>query len=170
MPEKIPHKKIASGLKEMVRIDQKMRLQNTTSDTAWDPEIDKVNTRRIKEIVAEIGWPTVSKVGEEGMKNAWLIVQHSPDFKFQETCLDLMKNEPETEVSKKTIAYLEDRVRMHQNRPQLYGTQFRSINGKFGLYEVEDPDNLDVRRLEAGMEPIAEYTQKINSDYGIKND
>ena len=62
------------------------------------------------------------------------------------------------DVSATDVAYLEDRVRVREGRPQLYGTQFsRQADGTMDHGPVEDPEHLDERRAAAGMQPIAEY-------------
>ena len=42
-------------------------------------EGDATRTKRLKNIVAAYGWPTVALIGRDGVDAAWLIVQHSPD-------------------------------------------------------------------------------------------
>jgi len=88
-------------------------------------ELDHQNTERMKEIVAAIGWPTISKVGEEASKAAWLLVQHADrDVAFQEYCLMLMKVAAFTgDVSPGDLRYLTDRVQINKGLPQVYGTQ-----------------------------------------------
>ncbi|HZA03682.1 MAG TPA: DUF6624 domain-containing protein, partial [Propionibacteriaceae bacterium] len=44
---------------------------------------DQARTERLREIVAEHGWPTQTLVGDDGATAAWAIAQHSdldPDF------------------------------------------------------------------------------------------
>lgn len=65
--EYINYPGIASEIKGLVDIDQDMRERSLTDDY-WDETIDAKHTERMKEIVSEIGWPTVSKVGPEGAK------------------------------------------------------------------------------------------------------
>jgi hypothetical protein len=170
--EKVPeilYPEITSELGAMVLVDQDMREKNLQDRKIWDEEVDKKNTDRLKEIISKIGWPTRSKVGEEGMQNAWLLVQHADhDVDFQKHCLDLMKSENPEEVDTKRIAYLEDRVRLAQGKPQLYGTQFTDIDGKFGPRPIEDEENVDQRRGEIGMEPMEEYRKKMYEKYGFK--
>jgi hypothetical protein len=165
---KISYPQITLELEAMVEADQDMREKNLQNDEAWDEEVDKRNTEKLKEIVAKIGWPTRSKVGEEGMQNAWLLVQHADrDIDFQIHCLELMKAEGVGEVDKKRVAYLEDRVRVNQGKLQLYGTQFIDHEGTFGPRPIEDEEQVNERRAEMGMESIEEYTQKIHEKYGL---
>lgn len=73
-----------------------------------------------------------------------------------------MKKEKGGEVDKNEIAYLEDRVRVNEGKPTLYGTQFyRNPEGVMTCYLVEDPANLDKRRKAMGLEPFAEYEKSI---------
>lgn len=77
--------------------------------------IDQENTNRMREIVSEIGWPTISKVGERASNAAWIIVQHAdrqPDF--QAYCLPLVKEGFDAgQVNPSNYAYLYDRVKNH---------------------------------------------------------
>ncbi len=65
------------------------------------------------------------------------------------------------------IAYLEDRVRVAQGRPQLYGTQFDDPGVNFGPKEVQDRINLDKRRLKVGLSSFADYQELMYETYGI---
>lgn len=167
-PGKIIYPQIAAELKAMVEVDQDMREKNLQDDGVWDEGVDKRNTEKLKEIVAKIGWPIRSKVGEEGMQNAWLLVQHADrDKDFQIYCLELMKAESTGEVDRKRIAYLEDRIRVNHGKLQLYGTQFIDHEGIFGPRPIEDEEHVNERRAEMGMESIEEYTRKIHEKYGL---
>ncbi|KXJ97937.1 MAG: hypothetical protein UZ19_OD1000840 [Parcubacteria bacterium OLB19] len=131
-------------------------------------EIDKKHSDRMKQIVAEIGWPTVSKVGEIGAHNAWLLIQHADhDVDFQEYCLQLMKEASVGEVSMIDVAYLTDRVCVNRGRGQLYGTQFKQEGGKHIPKTIEDEENVDVRRAEVGMGPLSEQVDDMYKAYPL---
>jgi hypothetical protein len=108
-------------------------------------------------LLATQGWPGQALVGEEGAQAAWLLAQHAdrhPDL--QRAFLDALRGAvAQGEASPAHLAYLEDRVRVHAGQPQLYGTQFTVTDGEFGPYPIEDPQRLDARRTEAGLEPFA---------------
>ena len=146
------HQAIADEIIAMSEADQAMRNSET-----WDESIDVKNTQRMKEIIAAIGWPTISKVGSQASFMAWLLIQHADrDNEFQQFCLALMKAEPANEVERQNIAYLEDRVRVHQNQPQIYGTQFyTNEQGELAPSPIEDPENVDKRRAEVGLGTLA---------------
>ncbi|HLI08537.1 MAG TPA: DUF6624 domain-containing protein [Ktedonobacteraceae bacterium] len=155
-------KAIANEIMKMSEVDQQMRKRGQ-----WDASIDVANTQRMKEIVEHMGWPTRSKVGSPASKMAWQLVQHADhDRAFQQACLDLMKAQAPGEVSPVNIAYLEDRVRVAEGRPQVYGTQFYSDEaGKVGPRPIEDPDHVDERRQAVGLQPLSDYAREVEQSY-----
>ena len=123
-------------------------------------EIDTGNTEWLKEIVAEGGWPTYSEVGIDGGDAAWLLVQHADaDSQFQRKCLELMTELPKEEISQPNLAYLTDRVLLAEGKSQIYGTQFVRREGKWIPLRLEDAENVDARRAEVGLPPLAEYAE-----------
>lgn len=145
--EKIQYPEIATKLKSMRDDDQTMRAKNLENPEEWDEVLDKKNTDDLKQIIEEIGWPTITKVGVDGANHAWILAQHADhDPNFQGHCLEMLKQLPDGEIEKWNIAYLEDRVRINRKRPQLYGTQFYDDpSGKYGPREIENPEELDKR-------------------------
>ena len=156
-------KTLVSDILSMVEVDQNARKHWEETGESWGRDMDRNHTERLKKIVSEIGWPTISRVGEEASRAAWLLVQHADhDRAFQQNCLDLMKNEAEGEVNKQDIAFLEDRVRVGMSQPILYGTQFfDDAEGKFGPRPIEDRDHLDERRAAMGLSPFEEYEEEM---------
>lgn len=160
----------AEEIRAMGTKDQVMRqraLENKgIIESGEDEQLDRENTDRMKEIVARIGWPTTSKVGEETSHMAWLLVQHADhDVAFQKQCLELMKSETKEEVDKVDVAYLEDRVRKNEGKPQLYGTQFHEEGEHYGPWPIEEPEKVDERRKALGLESIEEYEQALREKY-----
>lgn len=77
-----------------------------------------------------------------------------------------MEQCPAEEVAKIDLAYLTDRVRLGDGKPQIYGTQIEIKDGRWQPRDVEDPENLDRRRKEIGLPPIAEYLKSAQELYG----
>ncbi len=135
-------------------------------DGLWDEvaKIDAENTAWLKEIVDESGWPTYSEVGVDGGDAAWLILQHADkDPGFQRRCLDLMASLPKQEVSQMNLAALMDRVLLAEGKNQLYGTQFVVRDGEWVPLRLEDEENVDARRAEVGLPPLAEYKEVLEA-------
>jgi hypothetical protein len=121
-------------------------------------DIDAENRRWLKRIVARHGWPGKSLFGADGAHAAWLLVQHADaDVPFQKECLQLMDRAPAGEVAIEDVAYLTDRVRLGEGRPQLYGTQLEFRRGVLVPRPIEDEDRVDDRRSRLGLCPLAEY-------------
>lgn len=166
-PESIQYPEIATEITVMYNADQDMRIKAEKDDSIWDETMDPRNTARMKKIVEQIGWPTISKVGEKASGDAWLLVQHADrDVEFQKHCLGLMKAEPAGEVAMHDIAYLEDRVRVNSGRPQLYGTQFRWESNK-PIQDIEDLEHVEERRKEMGLNTLAENLEEMYRKYNI---
>lgn len=146
-------------LLQMEEQDQAVRTANPI-DMEKFSAVDRANTQRLKEIIAQHGWPSISKVGKPGARAAWLLAQHADeDRDFQRAVLAMLEKLPPGEVEPRNIAYLHDRV----TTPQRYGTQ-GSCNdaGQWVAFEVEDPAGLDQRRASVGLGPQAEYVTKVN--------
>jgi hypothetical protein len=131
-------------------------------------QADEANRAKLKQIIEQHGFPTISMVGDEAATAAFLIVQHADrDPKWQEQMLPVLEQlAAKGEVAKSSVAYLTDRVLRAQNKPQLYGTQFYQEPGAGGQPQdvppvVEDPKNLDKRRLKMGLGPWARYDEQI---------
>lgn len=156
------HPGLRDELLELRRADQEAR----TSDTVAASEIAKVDTRntlRLKEIIAEYGWPTNSMVGEDGAFAAWTLAQHADqDPNFQRSVLGMIKELlPHGEARPSNYAYLFDRI----HRPQRYGTQGAcSAPGKWEPREIEDPANVDERRASMSINPqrLTEYIDLVS--------
>jgi hypothetical protein len=133
-------------------------------DARWEQVIapvDRANTARMREIVAEYGWPGYALAGTDGAHAAWLLVQHAPDD-FQEECLPLLENAvARGDAAPRDLAYLTDRVLMQRGEPQVYGTQYLIVDGRLNLWTVRDPDRLDQRRAALGLPTEAENRARL---------
>ncbi len=124
-------------------------------------ETDKYNRDFLKQAMEKYGWPGKSLVGRVASQAAFLFAQHSDeDTAFQKLCLEKMKAMAEGEVNKQHIAMLTDRVLVHEGKPQRYGSQLSIVDGKLKPSPIEDEANVDVRRKEMGMMPLAEYIKR----------
>ena len=62
-------------------------------------------------------------------------------------------------------AFFTDKIRVDENKPQLYGAQVRKKeNGEIELIEIEDRENVNKRRKELGMESLEKYLEQ----FGVK--
>lgn len=129
-------------------------------------QTDLQNTVDLKEMLTVWGWFTISEFGKKADRHTWLLVQHADaDPDFQKHILGtLEKLYPHGETDRINYAYLYDRVAVQVGNPekrqlQRYGTQGYNdaVDGYWKLHPVEDAKNLDKRRQEMGLEPVAQY-------------
>jgi len=127
----------------------------------YDNSVIRKNTARVKEIINQYGWLGISEIGADGSEALWLLVQHSDhDLEFQRRALELLRAAVKRgEASKRNLAYLIDRVRVNSGEKQLFGTQFQM--DKLEPEPIENPELLEKRRQEYGLEPLEEYRKKM---------
>lgn len=149
---------------------QQQLAERIQSGQPADPEIARrdslfnANLVWMRVILAQYGWPGWKLVGEEGSHGAWLLLQHADrDTTLQRNALRLLEAAVESgDASRRDLAYLTDRVRVAEGRPQLYGTQLDyDSRGCARPKTTEEPKRLDARRASAGLEPVAQYVQSV---------
>ncbi|WFU70608.1 DUF6624 domain-containing protein [Bradyrhizobium sp. CB2312] len=109
--------------------------------------------------MAQIGWPTERLVGERAAEAAWLIAQHAIALpQFQRSCLEFLAMAArEHLVPAWQPAMLDDRIRVFEGRPQLYGTQLEpDEHGNMRPHAIKDAEGVDERRRAVGLEPLAQ--------------
>lgn len=120
---------------------------------------DSLNQIKVKTILDNNGWLGEDVVGEKGSSALFLVIQHS-DLTTQEHYLPMMRDAvKDGKAAGSRLALLEDRVALRQGKKQIYGSQI-SRDAETKLYYVSplvDPDNVDKRRAEVGLQPIANY-------------
>jgi len=121
------------------------------------------NARWLDSLVAARGWPGIATVDSDGAAAAFLIAQHADTLpQAQERFLAALNHAvQDRDARPRELAYLEDRVRKAQGRPQLYGTQPAYDSAGLAIQpEVESPDSLDLRRAAVGLSPMAVYLEQ----------
>lgn len=172
---------LKNELLQMRETDQagRMKIQEARREHGFDsPEvealweaqqkIDETNLRQLEEIVATYGWPGESLVGREAAMAAFLIIQHA-DHGTQLEYLPLVKRAVEDEeLEGQALAMLQDRILVREGKKQIYGTQLRRDegSGELELFSIKDRENVDARRAELGMRPLAEYLKMVREDSG----
>lgn len=161
---------LRAELLAMAEEDMRVRAELAADGSLFDgyhPKMQAVhehNARRLEEIISGHGWPVSTLVGEDGAKAAWLIVQHAIGLPaFQRRCLDLLQTSASAhEAPSWQPAYLLDRIRVFEGKPQVYGTQFdRDERGEMSPCPVEDPAGLNARRAAIGLDSIEERTRMM---------
>jgi hypothetical protein len=127
-------------------------LANGALGDGYHPQMRTVheqNAARLESILDEVGWPA-----------------------FQRRCLARLQDAAKTgKIPAWQPAYLLDRMRMFEGRPQIYGTQFEEDeNGEPHPAPIEDPDHVNERRAKIGLDSLEERLQKMrNSEKRTRN-
>jgi hypothetical protein len=172
----IANLQLRQQLLEMVKVDQEIRMEVLAQGAFqnMDPDLrermQKIDARthvELLEIVGEHDWPDRELVGVDGASAASTMIQHVPPETAKEV-LPLV----ETAFRKGTVtaeqyAMLVDHARIADGLPQLYGTDFKfSADGKeLDLQPTERDAEIDARRREIGLMPLAEYREMIRQAY-----
>lgn len=121
------------------------------------------NTIELKKYLKDYGFPGIKENGKEIDLYFWVLAQHADhDVSFQKKVLKSLKKElNKKNANPKYYAFLYDRVKKNENKPQLYGTQISWETGKPILYKVQNPKELNQRRKMFGLEPIEEYLKNF---------
>ncbi|HXN71208.1 MAG TPA: DUF6624 domain-containing protein [Candidatus Acidoferrales bacterium] len=121
-------------------------------------EVHKRNANRLRELIDLHGWPAEDIAAKDGGESAWFIVQHSVgEPKFQRDALGMLQAcVAEGRVPSWHAAYLEDRIALHEGRPQRYGTQWIDDprDGRIRPWTLADPENVNAIRAEVGLDPL----------------
>ncbi|MDX1333813.1 MAG: DUF6624 domain-containing protein, partial [Robiginitalea sp.] len=136
-------------------LDQQYRSNNMTpEDMGKQWQLDQQNIVFIDSVLAQYGYPGKSLVGEPTNRAAWYVIQHSDRI---DDFLPQIKIAAETgELPFRLYAMMLDRSLMDRGMPQRYGTQamtyFWGTSEEVHLiWPVEDPENVNARRKEAGF-------------------
>lgn len=120
-------------------------------------EVHRANAQELQSVIQEHGWPDEELVGPEGAEAAWLIAQHAigePDF--MRRCRSLLDEASSRgRVPRWHFAYMDDRIRVFEGKPQRFGTQIDLRPEGPVVNELEDPSLVDARRKELGLPAIA---------------
>jgi len=170
--ESTRNKELVAILDTIHQEDQKYREESDVLDKkyGWDSKEvrdlwkiinakDSINLIKVEKILADYGWLGADIVGEPGNKTLFLVIQHA-NLQTQIKYLPMLREAVKNGKTKgSALATMEDRVLLRKGEKQIYGSQLEG-DYKTKQYIVSpmiDPDNVDKRRAEVGLEPIAEY-------------
>jgi hypothetical protein len=129
---------------------------------------DSLNLIAVTALIDKYGWPGADVAGQQGNETVFLVIQHG-DLKTQQKYLPVMREAVKQHSAEaSSLALLEDRVALREGRKQIYGSQIHGgPNGDKWISPLEDPDNVDKRRKEVGLEPLADYVRQWNIKWDV---
>jgi len=132
----------------------------------WGPKrevaaIDEENVKWLFELVRTKGFPTAAQVGEQGVRDAWLLALHADRApKFQQALVpDLDKRRVDGELGGSEMARFVDRLLVAQGKPQRFGTQGSDnwSGSNFGFASAEILREIEDNRRQFELMPLADY-------------
>jgi hypothetical protein len=146
---------------EDLRVREELAREGVLGD-GYEPRMEEVhrhNAARLEAIVSEHGWPGRTQAGDDGAEAAWRTLQHAigrPDL--IRLYLPLLQQAAAAgEIPDWQPAYLLDRIRFFEGKPQVYGTQYDwDEEGFTKLWPVEDPEHVNEKRKSVGLPPLAQ--------------
>jgi len=137
-------------------------------------EIDRSNSRRIKQIIEQYGYPGKKLVGSPTNEAAWYVIQHSEDISRYFPLIE--KAGKSKEIPYTLVAMMEDRLMTERRKPQLYGTQAgcyplrdtASRKAECFIWPIANPGKVNQRRKKAGFSTtVEENAKRLNVTYEI---
>jgi hypothetical protein len=178
-PEQVDPLQLRKELKEMaeVNINLRRRLARTANARARSELADQIEhveyrqSQRLDRIFDLLGhrWPDVEVVGREASRSALVIAQQIDSYRgVQRRALRLLKEAARKDrAPRRWVAFLEDRVRLSGGRPQLYGTQVNIDGGEVDPLPIADPERLDKRRAQMGLDPMKQYLDRVRARFDL---
>jgi len=117
------------------------------------------NIKKIREILGKENWPDSTLIGPQGNEIICTILQHS-DQETREHYIPRMKQAVlDKKLEARWLVRAEDRIATDKGELQTYGGQMKWYpeTKTFNVWPIYDPVNIDKRRAEIGLIPIAEH-------------
>ena len=125
--------------------------------------VDSTNRVRLREIIAEHGWPTAAMVGPEGLEATFYIIQHN-GLDFQQEALPYVRQWYEAgAIPGQEVALMTDRVLLGEGEGQRYGTQFDVSDGVITVHPIADSARVDERRAALGLPPMDVFLDAVQA-------
>src|ERR1700738_4419909 len=144
-------------------------IEENLSNEALRKRIDDArgqNNLRLCQILKEFGWPSSALVGKDGVVATLYLVRHSREADLQTNLLPvIVAAVKKGEVAKPELADLVDRMRVDARVTQLFGTQVKLVNGFLVLAPIEDEAQVDARRKQFELPPLAEHLRELERNY-----
>ena len=131
---------------------------------------DSINQIKVIAILDKYGWLGPEIIGDDGNTTLFMVIQHA-DQVIQEKYLPMMRGAVKNGKAKaRSLALLEDRVALEQGNKQIYGSQvaWNMLKNEYTVLPLYDPDNVDKRRAEVGLQPLAIYLSNWQLKWDIQ--
>lgn len=124
-----------------------------------------LNEKKLLDLLDTQGWPDINIVGEQGHLTICNVLQHS-GIEVRKKYIPMMKEAvKEKGLAPRLLARSEDRLATDRGELQIYGGQIKYYpeTKSFNVWPILDPENVDKRRAEIGLAPMAEFLANLRN-------
>jgi len=126
--------------------------------------LDSTLLHKVTIFLNEYGWKSKKEIGELANMGLFLAIQHSSKEEMESFKEIVEKAHQENKIEKADYALYIDRLKVHNDLPQVYGTQYYYDENlaNYRFYEIEDFENINKRRRKVGLAKIEKYAKQNN--------
>jgi Ca-activated chloride channel family protein len=167
------NKKLRETLLKLKAKDQKGFQESITENRKADALLDQMKTSRDKNtsqlcpILKEFGWPDANLVGQDGVAAAFFLLKNTSSALQRVLLPVIIAATKKGEIEREDFAGYIDRLRLSAGLKQLFGTQATIRNGFLVLYPIEAEVNVDDRRKQYDLMPLAVYIRVLQRVYRL---
>ena len=130
-----------------------------------------INIKKVLRILNTHGWPEQTAIGDQGNLTICNVLQHS-DQDTREQYIPMMRQAVlDKKLEARYLVRAQDRIATDKGELQIYGGQMKYYpeTKTFNVWPVYDPINIDKRRAEIGLEPIAGFLKnRFDFDWNLE--
>ncbi|SMG39722.1 hypothetical protein SAMN05661096_02679 [Marivirga sericea] len=160
---------------EVKRIEQltiksiklRQQINPEAEQEALNDEIKTLDATLLKKVTLflnEYGWKSKKEIGELANMGLFLAIQHSSTEEM-ESFKDIIERAYEADkIEENSYALYIDRLKVRNDLPQIFGTQyyFDEKSASLRFNEIEDFKNVNKRRKKVGLAKIEKYAKQNN--------
>jgi len=147
--------------------DQRYRgnINKMSKEFGWNSEVisqkwkeqkklDSLNLIDVKKFLKKHGYPSKSEVGD--LASVPYFILQRADIETQEAYIKMLKRAAfKRKISWSRLATFVDKMKVRREEQQVFGTQIIQYeDGSYDFYPIFEPENIDSRRIRAGLSPI----------------
>jgi hypothetical protein len=131
---------------------------------------DSMDLQTVKKIIQKYGWLGYDEIGNDCNLIMFNTIQKA-DLQTQITYFPIVKAAVQNKKAHKVHeVYLQDRIYLNQGRHQIYGSQvlLDPETEKYFVLPLDEPENVDKRRAEVGLQPMVDYISKWDLKWDVE--